>query len=147
MAAIVDMDRLRQMRASLPAEQLAQVDIEALIAQAIEALEARDAAGAERILQAAVMLDPEDAGCWALMGEAEEALGYLPEARTAYGHALALDADDTEVAFALARVQRRLNDPAAARALYNWMLLEFETPDVLERAHQGLKEVDGEAQS
>lgn len=134
MAAIVDLNELRQLRATLPRERADQVDVNEMVAQAAIAFGDGDAAGAERVLQAAVMLDQEDPDAWALMGNIEETLGCLEEARIAYGHALSLNPSDSDSAFALAALQERMGDLGPAKSTLNWMLLQFDDADVIDRA-------------
>lgn len=142
MPALVDTNRLEAMRADLPREQVQAVNVGDMVAQAAQALTAGDAAAAQPILQAAVLLDPDDAEAWVWMARTQQARNFLEEARTAYGNALASNPDDGETALALARLMRRMGDSGPARALLVWMLLRFHTPSLVEAAAAELQRID-----
>jgi Flp pilus assembly protein TadD len=77
------------------------------------------------LLRAALMIDPEHARAWSLMGTALEKVGQLEAARSAYAKALLHDDQDPTTALALARIHLAAGRFGKARALIDWVVSRF----------------------
>jgi Flp pilus assembly protein TadD len=77
------------------------------------------------ILRTALLIDPEHARAWSLMGNALEKLGRLDAARSAYAAALLHDDRDPTTALALARIHLAEGRFGKARAMIDWVVSRF----------------------
>jgi Flp pilus assembly protein TadD len=98
------------------------------------------------ILRAALMIDPEHARAWSLMGNALEKLGELDTARSAYATALLYDDQDPTTALALARIHLASGRAGKARALIEWVVSRFpDSKHARQQAAVLLERVETEA--
>jgi len=135
MPVITDRRKLQELSQKLPAEERLGVDVAALVALATEAMERRELEHAASLLQGALVVDPDHAGAWTLLGQVEQALGEAEPAVEAYATALMLDDSDLETAMTLAELHFAAGRRDQARALVDWLVLASEdAPDLLDRA-------------
>lgn len=135
----LDPAKLAKLHASLgPA---AGVDPGALVGAATEALRARSYEQCEKLLEAALLVDPELAPAWRLHAQLAIARNERDVARSSYERAMTLDDRDPLAAVTLAELyaEKAASDPRAkdrALALANWILLEGEglSAEITERA-------------
>jgi len=134
MSVITDRQKLTELSKSLPADQHANVDVAALLGLAQQAVQRHELGHAEQILQGALVVDPDSAPAWGLLGKVEHALGAEPAAIEAYANAVMLNDADLATALALAELHAATGAPEKARALANWLLLACEDePELLKR--------------
>ena len=107
MAIVVDQKQLATLRAQRPPQ--AHVSAHELLHEAEHARGRGDFDEAERLLQEALLLPPETAAVWSMVGGLEDELGSVDVARDAYRHALSLE-DDDEVGLALARLHASVGE-------------------------------------
>ena len=135
MPVITDRRKLQELSRSLPDAKRRGVDVGALVTLATEALEKRELEHAADILQGALVVDPDHAAAWSLLGQVEEALGDAEPAIEAYATALMLDDADLGTAMTLAELHAATGRTAQARALVDWLVLATEdAPELLDRA-------------
>jgi Flp pilus assembly protein TadD len=108
MAIVVDREGLATLRAAR-ARAAETTDVYALQRDAEQARVGGDFEEAERLLQEALVADPEQASTWSMVGALEDELGLVSVAREAYRVALSL-ADDDATAMALARLHASLGE-------------------------------------
>ena len=106
MAIIVDKEELAQLRAQRPVPSR---DVHELLHEAQAAVRARSFEQAESLLQDALLVDPNRASVWSMVGALEDELGDISAARIAYRYALSL-ADDDHVGLALARLHASVGE-------------------------------------
>ncbi len=116
------------------------VDPAVLVASAGEAIRLGAYDNAASMIEAALILDPDNADAWALRGMIEEKAGRFEAARHAYESALSLDDRDAHTALALAALYSKLRDGERARALLNWLILEEDVPTELRQRAAQIKE-------
>lgn len=107
----------------------AELDADALVAAAQEAIRRGELPAAGTLLHTALLTDPRHAGAWSLRGAVHEAQGQLPEAKRAYRQALSLVDQDASTTVALAALSARTGDEDEARSLLAWLLLEEDVPE------------------
>jgi lipopolysaccharide biosynthesis regulator YciM len=135
MPVITDRQKLKNLSESLPPEKHASIDVAALIDLAQEAVQQREFGHAEDILQGALVIDPDSAPAWSLLGRVEHELGANAPAVEAYANAVMLNDSDLNTALALAQLQEATGAKDKARALVTWLMLACENdPSLLQRA-------------
>lgn len=133
MALILEDTALQELRRALPAEAM-EADCAALLALAARAA-ASDAVGdAERLVQAALVLDSGHAPAWAAAAELCQRHGRLEQARTAWRRAIALAPQPGPWLLALGRLQASTGQWDEAAAIATWLALHAEDRELSEQA-------------
>jgi Flp pilus assembly protein TadD len=107
MAIVVDQQELAVMRAKRPPQ--VRISVHDVLRDADRARSHGNYEEAERLLQDALLTNPEAAAVWSMVGGLEDELGSIDTARDAYRHALSLE-DDDQVALALARLHASVGE-------------------------------------
>lgn len=139
MPLTIDLVELEKLRAALPPQGAASVPD--LLALAEAAQQERKFEDAERLLQAAVLLDPEHGPTWALIGQVEDEVGDVDTARQAYRRAMTLGPDERST-LGLARLLSSVGEWSEASALSSYLLRESEDRNVREEAGVLLKQIE-----
>lgn len=135
MAVVSDRRKLIELSTALPEDKRAAVDVAALVVLADEACSRREWKHAANILQGALIVDPDHAPAWSLLGRVAQALGDEEPAVEAFATAVMLDDSDLEAAMTLAEIELQTGHHDEARALADWLLLgEATPPELLVRA-------------
>lgn len=138
MAIVVDQKQLAALRASRPPRP--GVDIHDLLHAAEHARARGDIDEAERLLQEAVIADPNAPAVWSMIGGLEDELGSVSVAREAYRTALTL-ADDDTVGLALARLHASIGEWDDALAVATHVVLSGRNEELRDAATRLAAEV------
>ena len=120
MAIVVDQQQLATMRAARPPQ--VRISVHDLLRDADRARGRGDFDEAERLLQEAVLVNPDAPAVWSMIGGLEDELGSVEVARDAYRHALSLE-DDDHVGMALARLHASVGEWDDAIAVANHVVM------------------------
>ncbi len=123
---VTNPEDLRTLHEAVLAAGGEDVDVDVLVGLAATAVRNGDLEGARSILEAALVIDPEHAGAWALAGVVFERLGRTGDAETAFRTALDLDESDHPSALSLAELLAARGERDRALSLLNWLVLELE---------------------
>lgn len=130
MSIVVDQEglaRLRAERRELPE------NVHDLLHRAQNAVRRGELEDAETILQDALLVDPNRASVWSMVGALEDELGDINAARVAYRYALSL-ADDDHTALALARLHASVGEWDDAVAVASHLALAGHDEDLRKQA-------------
>lgn len=131
MAIVVDRDQLAALRASRPLQ--GHMNVHDLLRDAERARGSGAFEEAERLLQDALIVFPERASVWSMVGALEDELGEVSLARDAYRHALSL-ADDDQTALALARLHASVGEWDDAIAVATHVVLSGQDESMRDAA-------------
>ena len=146
MLDVSDRESLFAMHNAALAAGAEEVDVDVLVSCAMSALRQSSYDNAQAILEAAMLVDPDHAQVWSLIGMVAERQGRDHDARTAYETALGLDEDDPVTAMALAGLYARCGLGAQAGGLCHWLLGEADdAPEIRARAAALIKTLEGNA--
>jgi tetratricopeptide (TPR) repeat protein len=132
MGVTIDLGAIEELRRSLPSAAR-ELNLSDLLDRAEASRQEQRFEDAEKLLQAALLIDPEHAPTWALVGSIEDELGDIDTAREAYRRAIGLQKDDRS-ALALARLLASIGEWSEASALTSYLALEADDRDVREGA-------------
>ncbi|MBC7793863.1 MAG: hypothetical protein H7Z43_09150 [Clostridia bacterium] len=130
MAIVIDKEGLEQLRAGRPVQSQ---DVHELLHEAQRAVRDGELVQAESMLQEALLVDPNRASVWSLVGAVEDELGDVTTARSAYRYALSL-ADDDHTALALARLHASVGEWDDAVAVATDLALAGHSEDLRQAA-------------
>jgi Flp pilus assembly protein TadD len=139
MPLTIDLAELEKLRVSLPVQSAASVPD--LLALAEVAQHERKFEDAERLLQAAVLLDPEHGPTWALIGQVEDEVGDVDTARQAYRRAMTLGPDERST-LGLARLLSSVGEWSEAGALASYLARESDDRNLREEAAVLLAQIE-----
>lgn len=128
MALTIDLQELEKLRSALPASAK-KVNLQQLLVSVEAARREERFDDAQRLLQAALLMDADHAPTWALVGSVMDELGDVDTARTAYQRAINLAHDDRS-SLALARLHASVGEWKEADALAAYLARESEDADI-----------------